>query len=39
MTVSMPVYYMEDGVRKVLGVIGIDVVMDTFYNSGFADED
>lgn len=37
-TVSMPVYNVEGEIKKVLGVIGIDVVMDTFYNSGFNDE-
>jgi hypothetical protein len=37
-TVSLPVYYTENSVRKILGVVGIDVVMNTFYNFGFEDE-
>ena len=40
-TVSMPIYYEETGIRKILGVAGIDVVMATFEQFGFsiAEED
>ena len=37
-TVSMPIYYREGTIRKILGVAGIDVVMETFYQFGFSDE-
>ena len=34
-TVSLPVYYYEGDARKILGVVGLDVVMKTFYGFGF----
>ena len=37
-TVSMPIYYEEGGIRKILGVAGIDVVMETFKQYGYEDE-
>ena len=37
-TVSMPIYYEESGIRKILGVAGIDVVMETFKSYGYEDE-
>lgn len=36
-TVSMPIYYTENGIRKILGVTGLDVVMSTFDQFNFAD--
>lgn len=33
-TVSMPIYYEENGIRQILGVAGIDVVMQTFTDFG-----
>ena len=38
-TVSMPIYYTQSGIRKTLGVAGLDVVMSTFDPFGFSDED
>ena len=37
MTVSMPAYYSENGVRKVLGVAGVDVTMSQMQSFGFND--
>lgn len=34
----MPIYYEESGIRKILGVAGIDVTMETFANFGIEDE-
>ena len=30
-TVSMPIYYTEEGIRRILGVAGIDVLMEQIY--------
>jgi hypothetical protein len=30
-TVSMPIYYTEGGIRKILGAAGIDVLMEQIY--------
>ena len=37
-TVSMPIYYTESSVRKILGVAGIDVTMETFKQFGLEEE-
>ena len=37
-TVSMPIYYTENGIRKILGAAGIDVTMETFLKFGLEDE-
>lgn len=37
-TVSMPIYYIHNNIRKILGVTGLDVVMSAFDQFGFADE-
>ena len=37
-TVSMPIYYVENDIRKILGVAGIDVVISQFESFGL-DED
>ena len=37
-TVSMPIYYTENGIRKILGAAGIDVPMETFEAYGLEDE-
>ncbi len=36
-TASMPIYYVEQGIRKILGVAGIDVVMQTFSDFGITE--
>ena len=38
-TVSMPIYYEEDNITKILGVAGIDVVMAQFESFGLDEED
>ena len=37
-TVSMPVYYEENGARVVLGAVGIDVLIKTITNFGISEE-
>ena len=37
-TVSMPIYYTQNNIRKILGVTGLDVVMPAFDQFGFSDE-
>lgn len=37
-TVSMPIYYEEGGIRTILGVAGIDVTMDHLETFGLTDE-
>lgn len=36
-TVSMPIYYEESGIRTILGVAGIDILMDQI-SFGFSEE-
>lgn len=38
-TVSLPVYYTEGDVTEVIGVVGLDVVMKTFYDFGYTREE
>lgn len=38
-TASMPIYYEEAGIRTILGVAGIDVVMQTFTDFGITEEE
>jgi hypothetical protein len=38
-TVSLPVYYEEGDAREILGVVGLDVVMKTFYDFAYSKEE
>ena len=37
-TVSMPIYYQESGIRTILGVAGIDILMEQIY-FGYSEEE
>ena len=38
-TVSMPIYYYENSIRTILGVVGLDVSMEQIYTFGLTEEE